>query len=453
MPSNTTGENKVTNTYELERRIESLIKYGFDQESIMRMLRADVQDEILLEESVERVCESYPNFELIQRFMGSKIVVNKDESDDKLYMYDEITGDAETISKIRLNEIITSKLDWGNRRYTCEFVYNPLETFKLRKKAYKWEYNTYKPPFWCKEYFISQGKNKLPHVEIIPEVYDKFLKHLTNDDDDSYNYILNWLATMLQSRNYCILTTIGNQGIGKGVLGEIMSRLVGESNFTLTDNKVLDKDFNNQIFNKRLVYVDEAMVKKTEQENKLKALVNDKVEIEGKGKDAKLTKNYSSIYFSSNDIDSIRIPADDRRFSVVNLTEVKLLKVFKKEEIKSLLKRENIEELAYYLMNREIDQDDMLKVFISARTEELRDYGRKPWEEWFVDTYCASKAGITMEVLKVGEDIEAEFGSRFRIGRSALKKLQGFYPGVFTVKNKRFKGAQTWVVEFHKQLT
>ena len=436
---------------ELEKEIHKLIRFGLDEKSIVRSLKNKVPDPILLEEAAERICESYPDYDFIQFFMKSKVVVDKDGFDDFLYLYNSVAQEVRTIDKSRLSAMISPKLDWNYKRHTCVFTYNPFIPFKLRKHEKQWQFNLYEPPTWAVDYFQSGGDVEIERLDIIPTMYDRFIYHLVNEDRDSYNYILDWMANMIQARNYCILTTIGNQGIGKGVLGEIMLKLVGESNYAKTDKKLINKDFNGQIKHKRLIYLDEVKVNNTDQENRLKNLVNDYLEIEQKGRDAKLDRNYSSIYYSSNNMDAIKIPADDRRFSIVNLTETKLISIMQKQQIADLLKKENIEKFARYLMTRKVDKNAMMQVFRSDRTELVRSSSLNAWQEWFIEELVADKSGSTLLLNDVGELIEDKYGARCRPGRKALKSLEGFYPDLFKVKkgkDKHNSSKQAWFVEF-----
>ena len=101
----------------------------------------------------------------------------------------------------------------------------------------------------------GQYKNEVEKVEEMPELFHRFFDHLSDGKESEYNYMVKWLANSIQDRNFCVLTAIGAPGIGKGVLGNIMLGLVGLSNFTKTDNKLISKDFNAQIKNKRLCFV------------------------------------------------------------------------------------------------------------------------------------------------------------------------------------------------------
>ena len=283
----------------------------------------------------------------------------------------------------------------------------------------------------------------------MPTLYDKFLKHFVNEDKESYDYIVKWTANALQDRNYCILTTIGTQGIGKGVLGSIFKMLFGKKNFHAGADRMFKGTFNYQIANKRMVYCDEILIKSKEEEDKLKLVVNDSIEIERKGYDAEEITNYANFYISSNNLDAIKITADDRRFSIVDLTDKKLMKVMNKKEIESLLYPENIKKLAHYLWHYDVNSDEMLQVFKSRRTEMVRANSLKEWEEWFVFNYCSEHAGKTKKWMDVKSDIQDEFP--FNVGRTRLQNLMHIYPECFKLKCTTDGDKQSvWVIEFKK---
>ena len=435
---------------EIEQETFKLIKFGFSSQAIIANLNDKVEDKTLLKIVVETACKDYPDYNYIQYFMNSKIIVDKDADDDKLYMFNVARKELRVIDRTRLSNMLDSKLKWDHKRYTCSFVYNPFNEFKLGKVDGYWQYNLYEPPKWLEDKYYSCGEVQIPKLDVIPTIYDKYLKHLVNGDVKSYEYVLDWLTTAITSRNYCILTTIGNQGIGKGVLGEIMMRLVGEQNFTKSGKRIVDKDFNGQISGKRILYVDEVVISNADQENRMKDLINDYIEVEKKGVDAKLSRNYSSIYFSANQLDAIKITSDDRRFSIIELTNVKLKDVMNKNEIGSLLLEENIEKFAQYLYHRKVDSNKMMNVFTSPRLELIKAEQLNTWQEWLIEEFIPDNRGQKFTVRQVSEIVEEEWGSKCRPGRGALQKLERVYSNKLRIFKDVSSGKQVWTVQILK---
>ncbi|MBK7962484.1 MAG: hypothetical protein IPK04_15625 [Bdellovibrionales bacterium] len=92
------------------------------------------------------------------------------------------------------------------------------------------------------------------------------------------------MANSLQNRNLTILTAIGEEGIGKGILGEIMEDLHGKQNFIKVRDTVFKEKFNAPFENKTLVYVDEIKITTREALDRIKDVVNWQIEIEKRGR-------------------------------------------------------------------------------------------------------------------------------------------------------------------------
>lgn len=440
---------------ELKKLVKKLIKFGYDVDQIYHMTSgnsdySNIGDDII-EEVVSDIVDEYPNYGLIQKMVRSKIVCDAQGESNKLMLLDERFRSIDEFDRIRLKETVDPKFDFNSRIYTAKFEYKPLNPgMLLKNKDGTYTYNTYTPPKWQEDWFYSKGVDEPLKINIIPEIYDDFLKHLVGngkDSEASYEYIIKWLANGLRRKNYCILTTIGKQGIGKGVLGKIMKQLFGDKNYYEGSDRMFKGTFNSQIADNRLVYCDEISIKDREEEDRLKVVVNDTVEIEKKGVDAKTINNYANFYISSNNMDAISLTADDRRFSIVELTDVKLLEVFSPDKIKELILPENIDKLARYLWYVETDEKEMGKVFITERTAEVRALGLREWEEYFVFTYCYDNRGKTVLLSDAKEDIKENFGYNRAAGRGKFMTLQNKYPDIFKVLSAKENGKTVWKIQ------
>lgn len=440
-------------TAKMEKYIQDRIRFG-NSSSDIKFALVNMNNDLdpnFINTMVDNVCNSYPDYNLIQKIMRSKIVKNICDPKD-MYIVDSANKNREKISPENLKGLFNPKFNTKDREYLCRFTYRPdKNTVVFRSDdGGCWNYNTYEPPFWYSDHFYSGGKVEVPKVSSIPELYKKFLMHLVNQDERSFNYILDWISNAIHRRNYCILTTIGNQGVGKGVLGDIMREIFGGDNFYCGTDSVFKKSFNSQIGQKKLFYCDEISIKNKEHEDRLKVVVNDHIEIERKFKDAEEIKNFTNLYVSSNNVDAIRLTADDRRFSIVNLTDVKLNSIMDDLEIKSLMSRENIVNLAYYLYHREYDLNAMNKVFITERTETVRESILSEWQDWFLNEYCADNAGKEIKQAALSDVIEDKYGTKYRPGRVAFSALQALYPKKFSVSKKTVDGKRVWMILINK---
>jgi len=425
--------------------MRKLVRSGFDKEQISSRLKHQFPEtkENVIDKIVNEKNDS--EFRLAQKIMRSNLFTNMREKGQLIFMDDPFHPEIKQIEKAQLRNVLDKDAMKDLVIRPCEFVYDPFK----RERVYEGDdlisyFNNYEPPTWMVDEY-GQYK-EVERVDKMPELFHRFFIHLSNGKESEYNYMVKWLANSIQDRNFCVLTAIGAPGIGKGVLGNIMLGLVGLSNFTKTDNKLISKDFNAQIRNKRLVFCDEINIKKTNHMNKFKDLVNDKIEIEGKGKDAKLDDNYASIYVASNNLDSLYIPENDRRFSVIELTNNRLDSSFTVEEIEQLNELKNIEELAKYLYHYEVDKDEMLKVHRSQRLEDIKLSTLTDAQEWFLEDYAVEKKGQVIDLTIVQEAFrEKEFKA---LSRSELSKLQERFSTIFKITFNRMNGKRVRRVKF-----
>ena len=416
---------------QIQNDASRLSKTGLDRGEIKEILVK--KNPNIQESSIDKAIDEGigPQYEVVQKNTRSQLIINMNDKGGTIHLYDPFCAEIKTIEYSNLKYLFDRKTINRLDIRPCEFTYDPFKRERVYENGDLITYfNTYEPPKWMVDEF-GQYLKYVEKVDTIPKRYEKFFQHLTDDKKSEYDYILKWLANAIQNRNFCVLSAIGAPGIGKGVLGEIMVGLVGSSNFCKTDNRLIRKDFNSQFKNKRLVFCDEINIKKTDHMNKFKDLINQRIEIEGKGENAVNSENFASIYIASNNMDSLFVPENDRRFSIIELTSKRLDIIFNSQEIDELISEKNVNELAAYLYYLEIDQDEMLKVHRSSRTEEIRRSSLSDAQEWFIEDYAVDKAGQEVELTIVQDAFrEREFKA---LSRSQLEKLQERFSSVFKV--------------------
>ena len=425
--------------------MKKLIRSGLPKDDIMIKLKDKFPE--TKETVIEKIVEEKDNgeYRLVQKIMRSNLFTNMEEKGTTVYIDDPFHPEIKRIEKTQIRQILDKDAYKYLEIRPCEFIYDPFR----RERIYEGDdlisyFNTYEAPTWMIDEY-GQYK-EVERVDEIPELFHRFFNHLSDGKKSEYDYMIKWLSNAIQNRNFCVLTAIGAPGIGKGVLGNIMLGLVGLNNFTKTDNKLISKDFNAQIKNKRLVFCDEINIKKTNHMNKFKDLVNDKIEIEGKGKDANLDDNHASIYVASNNLDSLYIPENDRRFSVIELTNNRLDSQFTVEEIEQLNDLKNIEELGKYLYHYEVDKDEMLKVHRSQRLEDIKLSTLTDAQEWFLEDYAVEKKGQVIDLSIVQDAFrEKEFKA---LSRSELTRLQERFSSIFKITFPQINGKRIRRVKF-----
>lgn len=185
--------------------------------------------------------------------------------------------------------------------------------------------------FWPgkKEFVRDQGRrciNAWRAPAIMPRHGDPrpFIRHiglLVDDDPQMKQYLLDWLATLVQKpgekiRNSPLL--IGPEGSGKSSITEIMRPVLGEKNVKEIGPHDLETGFNEFFLSAQLVAVEEMKTSnKFELINRLKPLItNNVLRINPKGISAFEIPNRSNMIFYSNDPAAAAISRTDRRFGV-----------------------------------------------------------------------------------------------------------------------------------------
>lgn len=332
------------------------------------------------------------------------------------------------------------------RELVVRFEYNPRYTKPLTTDEEGVSvYNQYVPPRWSNEYFYK-GK-AIPVEAELGTLYRDFFMHLTDGHLESFEYLLDWLATSLRGRNHTILTAIGEEGIGKGTLGEILKQLHGESNYEYCSDQVFKSQFNGKLLNKTLVYVDEVEIRDKEAMNRIKAVVNDSIEVEKKGVDSITARNHASFYFSSNEFGAVRLGPKDRRFSVLQMTDNQMNQtkrdgVLWTAFVDQLNAPENVDSLARYLYGRPVTRN-MLLPFRSPRFEEMKEASLQDWEAYTLFKWAPAHGGEEIEIEVVQDQIVDEARLyKYRPSRRAFETLAKKFPDILRITQK---GSQRYI--------
>jgi len=156
-------------------------------------------------------------------------------------------------------------------------------------------------------------------------------------NQESKQYAIDWIYESIYGRNSTYLVLCGRKGIGKNILAEALSYMVGLHNYNEAPRSALTKEFNSYLKDKRLVLMDEISFRESKEKDKLKSYLNNFQAVEGKGKDARMIELHCSIILSSNNAKDMNIEPDDRRFSVMDLTDVPLMDTIGESGIEDLI--------------------------------------------------------------------------------------------------------------------
>lgn len=151
------------------------------------------------------------------------------------------------------------------------------------------------------------------------------LKHiyriLCNSDDSKFNYVVKWLAWMMQNpgkRAETILIFKGKEGAGKGFIFSSFVKIFGEHGYHASNKEKLVGRFNEHLGSTVFLFADEAdLAGDKDAEGALKMLITESViPVEGKFKSVTMVKNCLHIVMSTNQKWVIPAHEDSRRYFI-----------------------------------------------------------------------------------------------------------------------------------------
>jgi len=166
--------------------------------------------------------------------------------------------------------------------------------------------------YHCEEIRTLEG-NPAPFLDLLRRL-------LPNQRDR--DILLSWMAALVQYQGkkfFWSPVLQGTKGNGKSTIGEVLSYAIGDRYSWTPEAESITKQFNPFLGNRIFINVEEIhMFEKMEMLEKLKNYITGKkVEIEKKGIDAGMNRDYcANWFFCTNHKDAIIKERDDRRFSI-----------------------------------------------------------------------------------------------------------------------------------------
>lgn len=194
------------------------------------------------------------------------------------------------------------------------------------------------------------------------------------------NYVYDWLAHLIQrphEKPGTIIIVKGDQGTGKSFIGKMMCELVGHDNSVTITPKRFSSNFNEYLFGKIFVNIDEFyqvhhMNEKTAEE--FRSLITEgEVQLEKKHTSAVQMKSFHRFYGSTNNILPIKLEFNSRReniFQAAKLTPDQDVAYFDRLN-DQLFNREAMCNLMYWLKNRKITHNIRIAMKDTEGREEL----------------------------------------------------------------------------------
>ena len=195
-----------------------------------------------------------------------------------------------------------------------------------------------------------------------------YLAHLkdniANGDPVIYEYLLSWMAHMIQRPDRRIgvsLVLRGKQGTGKGVMVTQLGKLLGKHFVHISQQKHFTGNFNAHFKDALLVFADEVWwAGAKDSEGPLKALVTEDVlGIELKGKDLLPVKNHVHLIIASNHDRVVPAGPEERRFCVLDVGEAHMQDGAYFQAIVEQMDRGGSEALLYLLEHYDLTGKDL----------------------------------------------------------------------------------------------
>lgn len=155
-----------------------------------------------------------------------------------------------------------------------------------------------------------------------------------NDDhrNDIYNYILNWLAFIVQhpgTKTETALVLKGFQGSGKNTFTDVICEVLnGYSVANVTDINELTGQFNAVVEHKMLLVLNEmknAGDDRLANFNALKSIITDReIRVNEKHQPRRTAENVANLIFCTNNEFPVKIEMSDRRYLVINVSSKRI---------------------------------------------------------------------------------------------------------------------------------
>ena len=223
------------------------------------------------------------------------------------------------------------------------------------------------------------------------QFYLDFIKEVIADNNNELNeYILNWIAYIVQNPNKKTATCLvlkGAQGVGKNQFTDAICEILsGYSASNVNDINEIVGQFNSVLDGKKLIVCNEM---KNVGESKyanfdgLKSVITDNViRINEKGIPRYDAENVVNLILVSNNDYPVKIEKTDRRYVVCNINgkyrgDLKYWCEFSKRKDKTFYQH-----LTYYFMNRDITEFNSRDIPTTESKKIIQEMGNSVFDDW-----------------------------------------------------------------------
>lgn len=264
-----------------------------------------------------------------------------------------VLGDEEVAALDDLNKVYTHVTVGGKHRVVsmkpCQtngnaHVFEELAQFKnyflhlphIAKRSpgnawIMWPGKSYRPdgvgfypcPDKCPEtvYNLFNGWGVKPVAGDVSPYLEHLEKTICNGDTQAYEYVLGWLAHLVQKPDEkpsvaIVLKAI--PGTGKGSMVKPISQIMGMYGIQVNGAGQIAGRFNATMANRIFIFADEVTINNGREADKLKGIISEPtINLERKGIDPEPMPNYARLIFASNSSQVLRASIRERRYLVL----------------------------------------------------------------------------------------------------------------------------------------
>lgn len=313
----------------------------------------------------------------------------------------------------------------------------------------------------------NNGKEK-PFLNYTKEV-------ICQGDESSNQYLIACLADIVQhptKKNGKAIALRGKQGTGKTFFVEQFGKLFGDAFLKTNRAQDIGSRFNARMANKLVVFCDEnfsfwAGPEGHQITSYLKNIITgDTIDVEFKGKDSIIQKNYMRIFLATNDDWVAPVEKNDRRYIVLDVSDKHRNDHAYFAAIQDSLENGGYSGLLYCLLHFDLSKIDFDRDAPITRgkidnyfeqdggiDEWIKDVILSNWDrseikistDAFFQKFIDDTGLIGMKKVKFGREMKARFPKSIRKTRSRVKRSTNTY----TISNDMPNLEYEYVIDFN----
>jgi hypothetical protein len=268
-----------------------------------------------------------------------------------------------------------------DRKIAAEFFVSPETTYYEGVEFNPKSNNKNYLNLWVGPYRKAKKGNKQLILAFLFNV-------ICDGDENSYNYLINYIAHALQKpeeKPGVMIILMGGQGIGKGTLGRIIQKIWPSTYLQVSNIDAITGNFNGALERSYFVFMDEALFAgDRKSSDALKSLVTEPlILINEKHQPARQTKSYHRFIAATNAMHLKHTDNDDRRDFVLQVSERHKNDHNYWNELDHEMNHGGIEAFMYDLQERDLTNFNVRAKPSTAALMEQKLMSLGPIERWW----------------------------------------------------------------------